>query len=270
MFPFGCWGLPVALLALLCCPGSGEVFEVLMSSERLVVEPGMSWKINCSTNCTQPEKGGLETTLNKTLLVSQTQWKQYLVSSASQDTDVYCYFLCSGEQKLKSLNISVFHPPEQVLLTLQPTRVVLGTSFTVECRVPSVAPLERLTLTLLRGKKTLHNKTFEKTIPDPQEAMAMYSATAHREDGHHNFYCKAELDLRSRGGHIISYVSEPRELEVYEPMQNNQMVIIITVVSVLLFLFVTSILLCFVFGQHWHRHRTGNYRVQGAAACFRA
>lgn len=47
-----------------------------------------------------------------------------------------------------------------------------------------------------------------------------------------------------------------------EPMQDNQMVIIITVVSVLLFLFVTSILLCFVLGQHWRQNRRGNYGVQ--------
>lgn len=39
------------------------------------------------------------------------------------------------------------------------------------------------------------------------------------------------------------------------------MAIIITVVAVLLFLFVTSVLLCFVFGQHWLRKRMGSYRV---------
>lgn len=47
-------------------------------------------------------------------------------------------------------------------------------------------------------------------------------------------------------------------------MQDNQMVIIITVVSVLLFLFVTSVLLCFIFGQQWHQRRIGTYRVQEA------
>lgn len=49
-----------------------------------------------------------------------------------------------------------------------------------------------------------------------------------------------------------------------EPMPDNQMVVIITVVSVLLFLFVTSILLCFIFGQHWRQRRMGAYGVQGA------
>lgn len=42
------------------------------------------------------------------------------------------------------------------------------------------------------------------------------------------------------------------------------MVIIITVVSALLFLFVSSVLLCFAFGQQWHQRRIGNYGVQAA------
>lgn len=49
-----------------------------------------------------------------------------------------------------------------------------------------------------------------------------------------------------------------------EPKPDNQMVIIITVVSVLISLFVTSVLLCFIFGQQWHQRRSGAYRVQAA------
>lgn len=49
-----------------------------------------------------------------------------------------------------------------------------------------------------------------------------------------------------------------------EPKEDNQMVIIITVVSVLLLLFVTSVLLCFIFGQQWRQRRSGAYGVQEA------
>lgn len=42
------------------------------------------------------------------------------------------------------------------------------------------------------------------------------------------------------------------------------MVVIISVASVLLFLFVTSILLCFILGQHWRQRRMGAYGVQDA------
>lgn len=49
-----------------------------------------------------------------------------------------------------------------------------------------------------------------------------------------------------------------------EPTPDNQMVVIISVASVLLFLFVTSILLCFILGQHWRQRRMGAYGVQDA------
>ncbi|XP_047563912.1 intercellular adhesion molecule 2 isoform X2 [Lutra lutra] len=264
MSPFGCWGLPTALLALFCCPGSGEEFEVHMYPEQLVVEPGGSQLVNCSTSCANPKTGGLETTLTKTLNQSGPQWKQFLVSNISQDTVVHCHFTCFGSQKLKSLNVSVFYPPKQMLLKIQPTWVAVGKSFTVECHVPDVKPLESLTLTLLRGKETLCNKTFTGEKNDTQGATATHKGMAHREDGRHNFSCHARLDLRSRGGDIIHQVSEPQMLKVYEPTPDNQMVVIISVVSVLLFLFVTSILLCFILGQHWRQRRMGAYGVQDA------
>lgn len=49
-----------------------------------------------------------------------------------------------------------------------------------------------------------------------------------------------------------------------EPRPDNQMAVIISVVAVLLFLFVASILLCFVLGQHWRQRRMGAYGVQDA------
>ncbi|ELW67495.1 intercellular adhesion molecule 2 isoform X2 [Tupaia chinensis] len=257
-----CRGLPVALLALFCCPGSGKEFEVYIWPENLVVEPSESWEVNCSTTCLQPQKGGLEGPVNKTLLDKQPQWNLFLLSNISQDTYILCYFTCSGKQEHKRLNISVYHPPKEVTLKLQPTWVTVGRLFTIECRVPAVKPLENLTLTLFHGKEILHHQTFAGGTLDPQEATATLNITAPSGDKHHNFSCQAELDLRSHGGGIIRRVSETKMLEVYEPMQDSQMIIIVTVVSVLLFLFVTSVLLCFVFGQHWRQRRTGTYGVQ--------
>ncbi|XP_008147644.2 intercellular adhesion molecule 2 isoform X2 [Eptesicus fuscus] len=265
MSPFCCWGLPAALLALLFCPGSGEAaFEVYASPEQLVVKHGASSEINCSTSCLQPTISGLETTLSKTLLDKQPQWERYRVSNVSNSTVVYCHFTCSGKQMLRNVSVTVFHPPEQVLLKLQPTWVTVGNAFTIECSVPAVAPLENLTLTLLRGQEPLHMHTFVGATAAPQEARITHNSTAHKEDGRHNFSCRAELDLRPRGGGLIRRTSEPQVLEIHEPMPDNQMVIIIAVVSVLLLLFVASVLLCFVFGQQWHQRRRGNYGVQAA------
>uniref|UniRef100_A0A8D2AGA7 Intercellular adhesion molecule 2 n=1 Tax=Sciurus vulgaris TaxID=55149 RepID=A0A8D2AGA7_SCIVU len=259
------WGLHAALLALLCCSESGEVaFEVYTWPERLVVESRGSGMVNCSTNCAQPESGGLETNLEKTLLEDQPQWKSYLISNVSQDMVLICYFNCAGKQQTKSLNISVYQLPKQVTLKLQPMWVTLGKPFTIECRVPTVEPIESLTLTLLRGKETLHSQTFTGGAPAPQEARVALNSTANKEDGLLNFSCQAELDLRARGGSVFRSISENQVLEVYEPTLNNQTIIIFPVVSVLLFLFVTSVLLCFIFGQHWRQRRTGTYGVRAA------
>lgn len=79
-----------------------------MHPEQLLVEHGGSQVINCSTTCPQPQTGGVETSLNKTLLGEQTQWKQYEVFGISQDTVVHCYFTCSEKQESVPANISVF------------------------------------------------------------------------------------------------------------------------------------------------------------------
>lgn len=106
-------------------------------------------------------------------------------------------------------------PPKQVLLKLQPAWVAVGRSFTVECHVPAVKPLESLTLTLLRGQEALCNKTFARGDNGTRGATATHNSTAHREDGHHNFSCHARLDLRSLGGGIVHRVSKPQMLKVY-------------------------------------------------------
>nr|XP_045230528.1 intercellular adhesion molecule 2 isoform X2 [Macaca fascicularis] len=110
MSSFGFGTLTVALFALVCCSGSDEkAFEVHMRLEKLIVKPKESFEVNCSTTCNQPEVGGLETSLNKILLLEQTQWKHYLISNISHDTVLWCHFTCSGKQKSMSSNVSVYH-----------------------------------------------------------------------------------------------------------------------------------------------------------------
>ncbi|KAB1265739.1 Intercellular adhesion molecule 2 [Camelus dromedarius] len=170
---------------------------------------------------------------------------------------VFITIISGSKEEEDALNL-----PKQVLLKLQPTRVAVGSPFTIECRVPSVAPLEGLTVTLLRSTEVLHSQTFEGTALSPQEAMVTYSAEAQLEDSSHNFSCQAKMDLRSRGVKVVDSVSDSQALEVFEPVQDNWMVIIV-VVSVLLFL-VTSVLLCFVFGQQGNHRRRGIHEVQAA------
>lgn len=261
MSSFACWSLPVTLLTLLCCSGSGEqAFEVHVSSEKQIVEAAGSLKVNCSTSCENPQVGGLETTLSKKVLEEHPRgkWKQFLVLNISQDTSLLCHFTCAEKQHSEHLNVRVYKPPAQVTLKLQPSRVSVGEAFTIECTAEAVKPLESLTLSLLHDREILQNQTFGGA---ESNATAIFNRTALTKDSL-NLSCQAELDLRPHGGFIRSF-SKSQILEVIEHT-NNWMIIIIIVVSILLFLFVTSVLLCFILGHHWHRRRTGTYGVLAA------
>ncbi|KAF4008615.1 hypothetical protein G4228_020386 [Cervus hanglu yarkandensis] len=247
MAPYGVWGMLAAFLSLLCCRGSGE--KAFEGPEQLMVGSGEFQFINCTAGCTDPKRIVLETALNKTLLENQAQWKLFKVYNISKDEELLCSSTCGGKQETKVFHITVFYPPKQVLLTLSPTSVAVGTLFTIECRVPAVAPLEGLTVTLLRGTDILCNQTFVGTALSPQDAVVTHNTTAHREHGLYNFSCEALMDLRSRGGGLIHRVSDPQRLEVKEPVPNNQMVTIITIVVVLPLLLVTFVLLY----RYWWR-----------------
>ncbi|KAB0367735.1 hypothetical protein FD755_021059 [Muntiacus reevesi] len=221
-----------------CCP----MFSVLPGSGEKAFE-GPERLMNCSGD--SPKQPVLE---------SQTQWKLFKVYNISKDEELLCSFTCGGKQETKVFHITVFYPPKQVLLMLSPTSVAIGTLFTIECRVPAVGPLECLTVTLLRGTDILCNQTFVGTALSPQDAVVTHNTTAHREDGLYNFSCEALMDLHSRGGGLVHRVSDPQRLEVKEPIPDNQMVTIIVIMRALLLLFVTFILLCFVFTQRWHHH----------------
>ncbi|XP_008844800.1 intercellular adhesion molecule 2 isoform X2 [Nannospalax galili] len=213
---FGCWGLPMALLTLLCCPGSAEAFEVYIEFEKQVVEATESLKINCSTSCAEPELGDLETHLVKTMLDQHPKgrWKLFLVSNVSQDTVFLCHFTCAQKQQSRELRIRVYQPPTEVTLTLWPQRVLLGEAFTIECKTSAVKPLESLTLTLLHGKKILQIQTFEDSEPTLQEVTVTFNSTVSTKDSL-NFSCQAELDLRPYGENITHCISKSQLLDVY-------------------------------------------------------
>ncbi|XP_072501925.1 intercellular adhesion molecule 2 isoform X2 [Notamacropus eugenii] len=269
MSHFSTWVL-MAFLTLLSSPAGEELFEVKMWPEWPVVETGKDLQINCSTNCTHPGKGGIETrNINTTLQKEGTHWKVFHLSNFSQNTNIFCYFICSNIQKKKSVNVIVYRPPEQVTLSLQPAWVIVGKNFTLTCHVANVVPLEKLTLTLFQGTEKLYHQTFVTVSAALQDAWLTLNVTARREDSKSNFSCRAELDLRPHIEQLFFAISEPKMLEIFEPSGNNQMLVIIIMTILLLLVFVISVCLCFAYGQHWRQHRTGGYGVLAAWRNYR-
>ncbi|XP_002719246.2 intercellular adhesion molecule 1 isoform X2 [Oryctolagus cuniculus] len=216
---FGVWGR----LASLPRPGSSEeLFEVSLWPNQTLVEFGQPLMVNCSTTCPEPGPGGIETLLKKTQVDKGPQWKEFLLEDVTENSVLQCFFSCAGIQKDTSLGITVYKPPERVILELQPAWVAVDEAFTVKCHVPSVAPLENLTLTLLQGNQELHRKNFLNLALASQRAEVTISVRAKRENDRCNFSCHAELDLSSQGGGLLNGSSAIKVLRIFEFSESPQ------------------------------------------------
>nr|XP_012602961.1 intercellular adhesion molecule 5 [Microcebus murinus]XP_012602962.1 intercellular adhesion molecule 5 [Microcebus murinus] len=213
MLLFDVW----ALMVLIPCPGATEeLFEVSVWPNQALVEYGQSLVVNCSTTCPEPGPSGIETFLKKTQVGKGPQWKEFLLEDVTKNSVLQCFFSCAGIQKDISLGITVYEPPKEVILELQPAWVAVDEAFTVTCHVPSVAPLENLTLTLLQGNQELYRKNFVSLAVTSQRAEVTISVRAQRENDGGNFSCRAELDLSSQGGSLFQGSSLIKVLRIFE------------------------------------------------------
>ncbi|XP_028636553.1 intercellular adhesion molecule 5 [Grammomys surdaster] len=211
------------LLALIPCPGTTEeLFQVSVHPAQALVEFGHSLTVNCSTTCPDPGPSGIETFFKKTQLSKGSQWKEFLLEDITENSVLQCFFSCAGVQKDTALDIIMYQPPEQVILDLQPEWVTVDEIATVKCHVPSVAPLQSLTLTLLQGDRELHRKVFLSLSLVSQRAEVTVNVRAHRENDRHNFSCRAELDLSPQGGGLFHGSSATKQLRIFEFSQHPQ------------------------------------------------
>ncbi|KAB0402616.1 hypothetical protein E2I00_009657, partial [Balaenoptera physalus] len=163
-----------------------DLFEVSVWPHQALVKYGQSLRVNCSTTCPDPGPSGIETLLKKTQVGKGPQWKEFLLEDIAQNSILQCFFSCAGIQKDISLGITVYQPPEQVIMELQPEWVAVDEAFTVTCHVPK-----------------LHRKNFRSLAVASQRAKVTISVKAQREDDRCNFSCHAELNLSSHGGGLF-------------------------------------------------------------------
>ncbi|XP_055982555.1 intercellular adhesion molecule 5-like [Sorex fumeus] len=212
-----------ALLALIhCSGGTEELFEVSVWPDPALVKFGQSLKVNCSTTCLDPGPSGIETILRKSQMGRGPQWKEFLLEDVTENSVFQCFFSCAGIQKAISVGITVYQPPEQVILELQPTWVPVGDIFTVKCSVGRVAPLENLNITLFQGNQKLRRKDFRNLTVDSQISEVTIDVRAQKEYDRCNFSCHAELDLSSQGGEFFQSNSAVKMLRIFEFSQSPQ------------------------------------------------
>lgn len=108
-----------------------------------------------------------------------------------------------------------------MILDLQPEWVTVDEAVIVKCHVPSVAPLQSLTLTLLEDDQELHRKDFLSLSLVSQRAEVTVSVRAHRENDRHNFSCRAELDLSPQGGGLFHGSSATKQLRIFGESESS-------------------------------------------------
>ncbi|XP_042308607.1 intercellular adhesion molecule 5-like [Sceloporus undulatus] len=186
------WGL---------CKGAEEENFVRIWPEKPVVEFGGSVVLNCSSNC---EKVGLETSLSKVPIGTGNtgiHWKAFNLTNVNQwAVTPLCFARCAtGAAKPRRANFTVYRAPEHVVLDPMP-KMEVGKEYNLVCRVPHVAPIQNLTVTLFKGGKELQVKTFEnESDPKASEGVLTHAITIQKEDSGEDLTCQATLDLRPEG-----------------------------------------------------------------------
>ncbi|KAH0628771.1 hypothetical protein JD844_010275 [Phrynosoma platyrhinos] len=181
--------------------GAEEENFVRIWPEKPVVEFGGSVVLNCSSNCGNV---GLETSLNKVPIGhgnTGINWKAFNLTNVNQwAVTPLCYARCvTGAAKPRRANFTVYRAPEHVVLDPVP-KMEVGKEYNLICRVPSVAPIQNLTVTLFKGGKELHVKTFENDAdPEAREVVVTHAITVQKEDHGEEVTCKAALDLGPEG-----------------------------------------------------------------------
>ncbi|KAH0628772.1 hypothetical protein JD844_010276, partial [Phrynosoma platyrhinos] len=189
--------------------------------EKPVVEFGGSVVLNCSSNC---QDIGLQTSLKWVLVgtgTTEIKWKAFNLTSVDKwAVTLLCNASCAtGAAQSHHANFTVYRVPEHVVLDPVP-KMEVGKEYNLICRVPSVAPIQNLTVTLFKGGKELQVKTFENFAdPEAREVVVTHAITVQKEDHGEEVTCQAALDLRPEGPLFKkTSPSESLTLTVTEPM----------------------------------------------------
>ncbi|XP_036604733.1 intercellular adhesion molecule 1-like [Trichosurus vulpecula] len=180
-----------------------------------VILSGSSVDMNCSTDCANSPKIGLETRLRKIELSDGTNWKAWRLRNVTWDNSPLCYVNCPGKgQSSTTVNITVYEPPKNLELNLEPSQersslpwIPVGQNITLSCHVAGGRPRENLMVLLLRGTEEISRRPVLDDTLDT--AIVKFRITARREDDEASFSCHAELDLQPRGLKLYQNSSAP-------------------------------------------------------------
>ncbi|XP_020850689.1 intercellular adhesion molecule 1-like isoform X2 [Phascolarctos cinereus] len=211
-----------AFLYLLLSSGAQEnpiKPQVWVHPPNPVILSGSSVVMNCSTDCANPTKIGLETRLKTTPEGNGSNWKAWRLSNVTWDNSPLCYVNCPGKKQGSiRAHIVVYEPPKNLELNLEPSQeqsslpwIPVGQNITLSCHVAGGRPRENLMVVLLRGTQEMSRQPVPKNTLDT--VFVKFWVTASREDDEASFSCRAELNLQPRG--LMRYQNSSAPLKFY-------------------------------------------------------
>ncbi|XP_036949784.1 cell adhesion molecule 4-like isoform X3 [Acanthopagrus latus] len=174
----------------------------VFTPSRLVVKYGDPTSANCSVCQHCQNNFGLEIPVgdkkeNGTLI----SWTVDHLTEWGLSPTCYYTVLNTNHQCCSILNITLYHPPDNVVLNIKGNSWVWseGQNIPLECSVQNVAPVENLTVTFYRGQRQLGQKQSNKTGDKPVSETFHLDFTSTKEDDGGEFWCEAELLLGPDG-----------------------------------------------------------------------
>ncbi|XP_058027020.1 intercellular adhesion molecule 5-like [Ahaetulla prasina] len=178
--------------------GTAEEDYVEIWPPNPMVEFGGSLDLNCTSTC---ENIGIESAYTKIPIENGSNWKAFRLSNVDYwAASPLCYADCkTGQKKSLKANIIIYKSPTSIELGPVPEMEV-DKQYNLICRVFGVAPVQNLTVTLLRGEEQLLVKTFEDhTQPEADAVVVNHQIRAQQNDYNKTITCQTSLDLRPRG-----------------------------------------------------------------------
>lgn len=87
--------------------------------------------------------------------------------------------------------------------------LLAGRSYTLECAVQKVAPVEHLKVTFYKGQERLAQKNSTRGDKKPVDEIFTHNFNVSAEDDGANYWCDAQLELE---GQLVPPVESPQDL----------------------------------------------------------
>ncbi|XP_045888252.1 hemicentin-1-like isoform X1 [Micropterus dolomieu] len=194
--------------------------HVILSPDELVVRFGDPASVNCSTSATNVSGMGWEAAVGGTGFKNPPTVTWTVKKLTEWSIKPECYITRNdNSQCFVSPAITVYKTPDIMSVSARdPSPMVEGTDFLLECDIINVAPVQKLKVKWYRGNGIVHTEIFNDTRVAPVNVSSVLRVTPVRDYNASIFRCEAELHFGPKGPELTPTSSSPYTAVVhYKP-----------------------------------------------------